>query len=120
MTDARKLKVSAPVRESGDVGNSAGCTLIGPKGKAEISEGIIVAKRHLHIPESLEEGLELTNGEIVKVEINTAQRSLIFDDVVARIHPNFALALHIDTDEGNAAGAVVKYFVELSKIKFLD
>lgn len=76
---------------------------MGPKGEIEISEGVIVAKRHIHMtPEDAAE-FGVSNGQIVKVEIPTAERSLTFGDVVVRVSPNYKLAMHIDTDESNAA-----------------
>lgn len=109
-TDARALGVKAPIRESGDVAGSAGCKLVGPCGEVEISEGVIIAKRHIHMTNADAAELGVKNGEIVKLEVNTADRSLIFGDVVVRVRDDFALACHIDTDESNACnGAGVVY-----------
>ena len=105
MTDARTLGVNAPVRESGDVAGSAGCKLVGPAGEVEIAEGVIIAKRHIHMTPADAEEFGVTNGQIVKLEVNTPDRSLIFGDVVVRVRDDFALAAHIDTDESNAANA---------------
>ena len=102
-TDCRALGVNAPVRESGDIAGSAGCKLVGPAGELEIKEGVIVAKRHIHMTEADAEEFGVKNGEIVKLEVNTNGRSLIFGDVVVRVRNDFALACHIDTDESNAA-----------------
>ena len=102
-TDCRTLGVNAPVRESGDIAGSAGCKLVGPAGELEIKEGVIVAKRHIHMTEADAEEFGVKNGEIVKLEVNTNGRSLIFGDVVVRVRNDFALACHIDTDESNAA-----------------
>ena len=101
-TDARTIGVKAPVRESGDVAGSAPCKLVGPEGEVEISEGVIIAKRHIHMTpaDAAEYGVE--NGQIVSVKIDTPERSLIFGDTVVRVSENFALAMHIDTDEANA------------------
>lgn len=104
MTDARVLGVTAPVRESGDVAGSPGTKIIGPKGELEIKEGIIVAKRHIHATPEAAEDLGIKNKEIVSVKLNTDGRSLIFGDVVVRVSEKYALAMHIDTDEANAAG----------------
>ncbi len=103
-TDARSIGIAAPIRESGDVAGSGACKLIGPAGEIDLPEGVIVAKRHIHmLPEDAEKfGVE--NKEIVKTAIKTDERSLIFDDVVVRVSPKYGLAMHIDTDEGNAAG----------------
>ena len=103
-TDARTLGVPAIIRESGDTKGSAPIKLVGPCGELELEEGCIVAKRHIHMTPADAEELGVKNGEIVKVEVNTAERSLIFGDVVVRVRDDFALAMHIDTDESNAAG----------------
>ena len=103
-TDARSIGISAPVRESGDVKGSAPCKLVGPCGEVEISEGVIVAKRHIHMTPADAEKYDIKDNQVVSVAIKSNGRDLIFGDVVARVNPNFALAMHIDTDEGNAAG----------------
>ena len=104
LTDARTLGVNAPVRESGDTAGSAPCKLVGPAGEVEIPEGVIVAKRHIHMTTADAKEFGVDNGQIVKLEVNTNGRSLIFGDVVVRVRDDFALACHIDTDESNAAG----------------
>ncbi len=114
-TDARTLGVQAPIRESGDIAGSAGCKLVGPKGEVEISEGVIIAKRHIHMTPADAEEFGVSNGQIVKLEVNTPNRSLIFGDVVVRVRDDFALACHIDTDESNAANAGGKVFGTLIK-----
>lgn len=103
LTDARSIGVQAPIRESGDIAGSAGCKLVGPCGEVELTEGVIAAKRHIHLtPETAKEwGVEEKQNVCVKIE--TEERSLIFDDVVIRVSEKFADAMHIDTDEGNAA-----------------
>ena len=103
LTDARTLGVNAPVRESGDTAGSAPCKLVGPAGEVEIPEGVIVAKRHIHMTTEDAKEFGVENGQIVKLEVNTNGRSLIFGDVVVRVRDDFALACHIDTDESNAA-----------------
>ena len=115
MTDCRSLGVNAPVRESGDIAGCAGCKLVGPAGEVEISEGVIVAKRHIHMTEADAEEFGVKNGEIVKLEVNCPGRSLIFGDVVVRVRDDFALACHIDTDESNAAGCAGTVFGKLIK-----
>ena len=102
-SDCRTLGVKPVIRESGDTAGSEPITLVGPAGKVELSEGCIVAKRHIHMTTKDAEELGVTNGEIVKLEVNTAERSLVFGDVVVRVRDDFALACHIDTDESNAA-----------------
>ena len=103
-TDARSLGIAAPVRESGDIAGSGSCKLVGPAGEVELKEGVIVAKRHIHMTpaDAAEFGVE--NGQIVKVLIDSGKgRKLIFDDTVVRVSDSYALAMHIDTDEANAA-----------------
>ena len=105
LTDARSIGVNAPVRESGDIAGSGACKLVGPAGEIEISEGVIAAKRHIHATVADAERMGLKNGQIVEVKIPTAnERSLTFGDVVVRVSDSYALAMHIDTDEANAAG----------------
>jgi putative phosphotransacetylase len=113
-TDARTLGITPPVRESGDVAGTPGVKLVGPCGEVVINEGVMVAKRHIHMtPEDAAE-IGVEDKEIVKVKIETA-RPLIFDDVVVRVSPKFALAMHIDTDECNAAGAFGQVYGEIVK-----
>ena len=116
LTDARQLGLNAPIRESGDLNHSAGCTLIGPKGSLEIKEGLIVSKRHLHATPIDAKNLNVTNGEIVWVKIKNSERATIFGDVVVRVSPNYSLAMHIDTDECNAANCSPKAQGEIIKI----
>jgi len=104
LTDARSLGINAPVRESGDIAGSPGCKLVGPCGEVEISEGVIVAKRHIHMTPNDAKELGVQDKEIVNVQID-GTRPLVFGDVVVRVSPTFALAMHIDTDEANAAGS---------------
>ncbi len=104
LTDARSIGVTAPVRESGDIAGSGACKLVGPKGEVELECGVIAAKRHIHATPADAEKYGVEDKQIVKVKIESAGgRSLVFDDVVVRVNPNFALAMHIDTDEANAA-----------------
>lgn len=104
-TDARALGVKPPVRLSGDIEGSAPCKLIGPKGEVELKEGVIVAKRHLHATPEQAEKLGVKNNEVVQVKVETEDRSLIFGDTIVRVSPSAGLAVHIDTDESNAASA---------------
>jgi len=104
LSDARTLGVTAPIRESGDVAGSGVCKVVGPCGEVELTEGVIVAKRHIHMtPEDAAE-MGVEDKQIVSVKIDT-ERGLVFGDVVVRVSPKFALAMHIDTDEANAAAA---------------
>ena len=104
-TDARTLGVSAPVRESGDIKGSAGCTIVGPCGEVTIEEGVIVAKRHIHMTPADAAEFGVSDKQVVSVKIDSADRSTVFGDVVVRVSEKFAAAMHIDTDEANAACA---------------
>ena len=104
-TDARSIGLSAPIRESGDVAGSAGCKLVGPCGEVEISEGVIVAKRHIHLTPADAEELGVQDKEVVYVKVDTDGRKAILGDVVCRVSDKFARAMHIDTDEANAISA---------------
>jgi putative phosphotransacetylase len=114
-TDARTLGVAAPVRESGDVKGSAPCKIVGPCGEVEIAEGVIAAKRHIHITPADAEEFGVADKEIVSVKIESADRTTIFGDVVVRVSPKFAAAMHIDTDESNAACAFGTVYGEIIK-----
>ncbi len=107
LTDARSIGVVAPIRESGDVAGSGACVLVGPAGEIELTEGVIAAKRHIHMTPADAEVFGVADKQIVKVKTN-GQRPLIFDDVVVRVSPKYALAMHIDTDEANAAFGVTE------------
>ncbi|MDR0738676.1 MAG: phosphate propanoyltransferase [Oscillospiraceae bacterium] len=113
VTDSLKLGVDVPVRESGNIKNTPGCLLIGPKGKTRISNGLIVAKRHLHLCADSARQTLIKNGDSVCVDVRTESRSLIFRDVIARISENFSDVLHLDTDEANAAGISGKVFGDI-------
>ena len=108
LTDARTLGVTAPVRESGDIEGSGACKLVGPAGEVEIPVGVIAAKRHIHLTPADAEEFGVSDKEIVSVKIDSCGRSTTFGDVVVRVSPKFAAAMHIDTDESNAAGGAVK------------
>ncbi len=103
------------MRESGDVAGSGACKIIGPVGEIEITEGVIVAKRHIHATPAEAEKLGVKDGEVVSVKIDTDGRSLIFGDVVVRVNDNYALAMHIDTDESNAASCSREQYGEIIK-----
>ena len=114
LTDARTLGVTAPVRESGDIKGSGACTLVGPCGTVELSEGVIAAKRHIHLTPETAKQFGVTDKQIVSVKLNT-ERSLIFGDVVVRVSSSYAPAMHIDTDESNAACAFGEVYGEIIK-----
>ena len=113
MTDARKLKINATIRESGDLINSPGCVLIGPNGKLKINQGVIIAKRHIHVNPSDEIAKFFKSGDECNLKIKTKFRSLILNQTVIRISNKFSLAAHIDTDEANAAGITEETFGEI-------
>lgn len=103
--DARSIGIKAPIRESGDLEGSGGCKIVGPCGEIEIEKGVIVARRHIHATPEDAERMNLKDREIVSVEIPSAlERKLIFGDVLVRVSKSAGLAMHIDTDESNAAG----------------
>ncbi len=106
LTDARTIGVTAPVRESGDIEGSGACKLVGPKGEVEVPQGVIAAKRHIHMTPADAAEYGVADKDVVSVKVDTNGRSLIFGDVVVRVSEKFALAMHIDTDESNAACAV--------------
>ena len=113
-TDARTLGIEAPVRESGDVAGTPGCKLVGPCGEIELSEGVIIAKRHVHLDPATAEQFGLSDKQIVSLKIdNGLGRSTVYGDLVVRVNENFAPALHLDTDESNAACAFGKCYGEL-------
>ncbi len=114
-SDARSIGVAAPIRESGDIAGSGACKLVGPKGEVELSEGVIVAKRHIHATPEDAEKLGVQDKEIVNVKVESDGRSLIFGDVIVRVSPKYALAMHIDTDESNAALVTPGMMVEIVK-----
>ena len=114
-TDARAIGVAAPVRESADIKGSAPCKVIGPAGSIELTEGVIVAKRHIHFDPASAEAFGVADKEVVQVKVTSADRSLIFDDVVCRVSPKYALAMHIDVDESNAAGCSGVVYGEVIK-----
>lgn len=101
-TDAIRLGVKAPVRESGDVAGSAPIALVGPKGVVYLDEGCIVAKRHVHMSPQDAMAAGVKDGEIVSVRVDN-ERGTTFNEVKIRVDDSFTLEMHIDTDEGNAA-----------------
>ena len=114
-TDARTLGIAAPVKESGDIAGTPGCKLVGPCGEVEIANGVIVAKRHIHFTPAEAEAAGVSDKEIVSVKVESEGRTTIFGDVVVRVHPNFSAAMHIDTDESNAAAAFGLVYGEIIK-----
>lgn len=113
-TDARTLGITAPVRESGDIAGTPGVKIVGPEGEIDLTEGVIVAKRHIHLTPEAAEQYGVKDKEIVSVKIDS-DRSVVFGDVVIRVSPKFAPAMHIDTDEANAACAFGTVYGEIVK-----
>ena len=114
-TDARSIGIVAPIRESGDVAGSGACKIVGPEGEIEISEGVIVAKRHIHLVPETAEKWGVKNKDVVSVKVDSDGRKAILGDVVIRVSENFADAMHIDTDESNAVMAAPGMMVEVIK-----
>ncbi len=102
LTDARSIGVAAPIRESGDIAGSGACKLVGPCGEVELKEGVIAAKRHIHMTTADAAAMGLEDKQIVSVKVPSDGRAIVFGDVVVRVSDKYALAMHIDTDESNA------------------
>lgn len=103
MTDSFTLGITAPVRDSGNLKDTPGIIIEGPKGRIEIKEGVIVAQRHLHLHDSEAQKLGLKDQDYVQAKVD-GPRGLIFDQVLVRVGPKFKMDLHLDMDEANAAG----------------
>ncbi|MFZ5824876.1 MAG: phosphate propanoyltransferase [Bacillota bacterium] len=103
LSDARALGVPGVIRMSGKVAETPGIILEGPRGRLELTQGVIVAARHIHLTPADAERYRLTDGQVVRVR-TSGLRPLTYDDVICRVHPTFALEMHVDTDEANAAG----------------
>lgn len=114
ISDAFKLGVKPVVRNSGDVEGSPGAKIVGPKGEIELKEGVIVAARHIHMHTSDGERYGVKDGDIVKVKTEGI-RAVIFENVLVRVGDTHALEMHVDIEEGNAAGAKNGDLVELIK-----
>ena len=115
LTDAMKLGLKAtPVRDSGNVAGSPGITLVGPKGKVELKEGVIAALRHIHMTPADAAEYGVKDKDMVKVCCG-GERGLVFGNVLIRVHEQFALEMHIDTDEGNASMLKTGDKIELIK-----
>ena len=103
LTDGKVLGITPPVKLSGDVSGSPGCTLEGPCGKVKLQQGVIAARRHIHLAPEDGKILGVTDGQTVKLKVLT-ERPVIFCDVAVRIHKDFRRAAHLDYDEANACG----------------
>ena len=103
LTDARQLGVKPPVRASGSVTGSPGVQLVGPLGSVSLEQGVIVALRHIHMTPEDAARMGVADKQRVKLQVYT-QRPLIFDDVLVRVHKDYATFVHLDYDEANACG----------------
>ena len=114
LTDARSIGVVAPIRESGDIAGSGACTLVNPENGKELAltEGVIAAKRHIHLTPEAAKEMGVADKQIVSVKIDS-ERTTVFGDVVVRVSEKFAPAMHIDTDEANAACAFGEIYGEI-------
>ena len=115
LTDARSIGVAAPIRESGDIAGSGACKLVGPCGEVEITEGVIAAKRHIHMTTADAARMGLEDKQIVSVKVPSDGRTIVFGDVVVRVSDKYALAMHIDTDESNAGAVAPNTMGEIIK-----
>ena len=114
LADARGLGIAVPVRQSGDTEGTPGCKLVGPKGEVEMTKGVIVAARHIHMSLEDAERFGVKDKDVVSVQ-TTGERALLFNNVLVRANAAFALEMHVDLDEGNAAGVKNGDLVELVK-----
>ncbi len=102
LSDALKLKIGIPVRDSGDLHDSPGIKIVGPKGSIDLKEGVIAAGRHIHMNPAEAAAFGVKDKDVVKVKCD-GERGLVFENVLIRVHETFNLEMHIDTDEANAA-----------------
>jgi len=112
VSDCFKLGVKAPIRDSGDLGGSAGLTLVGPAGSVTVPEGCIIAARHIHMHPKDAESFGVKDGDRVDVQCY-GPRGVVFCEVLARVHDNYALEMHVDMDEANAASLRNGDFVKI-------
>ena len=108
------LGIAVPVRQSGDTEGTPGCKLVGPKGEVEMTKGVIVAARHIHMSLEDAERFGVKDKDVVSVQ-TTGERALLFNNVLVRANAAFALEMHVDLEEGNAAGVKNGDLVELVK-----
>ncbi|GHU88625.1 phosphate propanoyltransferase [Clostridia bacterium] len=114
LTDARALGISAPIRESGDIAGSSAITLVGPAGKVELAEGAIAAKRHVHLDPATANEYGIKDKDVVSLKLG-GERGATLHEVVARVHPNFRPAVHLDIDEANGVALSGEVFGEIIK-----
>ena len=103
LTDCRQLGIQAPIRLSGDIENTPGILLEGPEGMVELSQGVIAAKRHIHLTPEAAQRFHVEDRQVVRLKTYT-ERPCIFEDVVVRVSKDFAPYVHLDYDEANACG----------------
>ena len=111
-TDCRTIGIKAPVRESGKLDGTPGCKLVGPAGEIDLPQGVIVALRHIHLNLAQAEEARVKDKDVVKVRVE-GERALIFENVLVRASDSYEREMHIDTDEGNAAGLGADAFGEI-------
>lgn len=102
-TDSVALRADGFIRESGDISGTAPIEIVGPEGTIQLTEGLIIAKRHIHMTPDDAEKFGVKDKDVVSVLVDTEDRKTIFGDVVVRVNSSFSLAMHIDTDEANGA-----------------
>ena len=115
-TDARKIGIPAVIRMSGELLGTPGVMLLTDAGEVDLQQGVIVAKRHIHMPTSVAECLQVAAGEEVSVQVRSGERSLIFQHCVVRVSDDFELEMHIDIDEANAADVGEDAFATIVEI----
>jgi putative phosphotransacetylase len=111
-TDAFALGLKAPLRESGNIEGTPGLRIVGPAGEVTVDKGVIVAARHIHFHTSDAERWAITDKQLLKVRVG-GDRGVVFEQIIARVSDQYALDMHIDTDEGNAAGVSTGDFGEI-------
>ena len=112
LTNAAVLGIVPPIRESGDLEGTPGAVLIGTAGKLVLQKGIVAALRHIHMNTNDAREFGVADGQRVKIRV-TGERALVFENVIVRVDPDWALEMHIDVDEAHAAGVVDFQLVEL-------
>jgi len=113
-TDSFSLGIFPPVRDSGDIEETPGAKIVGPKGEIEITKGVIIASRHIHMHPNDAKEFGLKDKDRVQVNVK-GERGLTYDNVLVRVREDFALEMHVDIDEGNAAGVKNGDLVEIIK-----
>lgn len=114
LTDSYVLKLKPPVRESGNIKGSSPITIIGPKGAVSLKEGCIIANRHIHMSPSEAKTFGISDGDTVTVDVLGKRRTRWYD-VQVRVHENFRLEMHVDTDDANSAGIANGFKVKIVK-----